>query len=1059
MVSSVRKWLIGAAAVIGVLLVVLLSVPMLIDVNVYRAQIVTQVKQQTDRDISLDGPISLWLLPTPAVRLEDVKVFTIVGAKNAYLAEIKSITVRPSLLALLAGRLQLGEVTLVEPKAFLEVDATGRRNWIFTAPADAAASAAAPQSLQGGRLVVENGSLTFDDAQSGQSMSVEKANIVASAASIEGPLSLAGDATVNGAALGIELALGAKAAAGHAAEITLQAGGGKLSFSGTLSELAPTAHAAGRVSASADNLVGFAETLIKAAGQPQPPLPALLAGKVVFEGNVELSQTAFASKDFKLVLGDDPAEGSLAVTLKPALAVDAKFSAKRLDLDRWLASIKLPDQQPALDAPPPLSAAPAAPATAGPNMLLSTEARAGIEVGELVYNKKPVRDISLDLEARSGAVAVPRFNALLPGDLSIKARSTLSEDRSRPSVAGTFNLSGSKLRETLTWLGVDVTAVPEGKLNRISMTGGLTSHDGNAEVKDAVFELDSLRGTGGIVVAFTVPLAVVTHLEFDTVDLDSYLPPGGLKPASGFASRGSSVPLLALLGPMVGLKLKVAKVAYTGDTIAGVELDMARDRGTLKLNDFKVANLVGARLAVRGAVANYWEQQPRADFIFSFQAPDMSRVLKLAGASQSGLGAVAASGGIAGTSEQLVLRDLAVSAMGTSASATGTLSLPGAAQGSLKSASYKGSLTVNGQTIEGSVEVNLTGRTNIVADLRTGPLDLDRIEPAGQRLTAAPSQPIDTTPLRNVDGTFRFLASSLSAGQLRLANLEVAATLKDGILTLSALKGSLYGGTLSLSGAVNAMGPMLSFNIGGDAQGMHVGELLRATSGTNVFGSVINVAIDGSLNANGIVVRGQGTTAAEIRSSLAGAARLSGGIRASADRFLQILGSAATGAVGGAIDATLGNIMSLAGEKGGVDIANLLNAISLVLHRFVNNDNALVGQLDIAGGILTANGLVVQGSGATANIATHTNLANATTQTTINFVIAEDPSGPYLITTVNGPLSALSFHATRGSAKDPPGIEKLVPNISRLLPSSPSSLLPSISVPQVPVPSIPNPFR
>src|SRR5439155_1053637 len=129
-------------------------------------------------------------------------------------------------------------------------------------------------------------------------------------------------------------------------------------------------------------------------------------------------------------------------------------------------------------------------------------------------------------------------------------------------------------------------------------------------------------------------------------------------------------------------------------------------------------------------------------------------------------------------------------------------------------------------------------------------------------------------------------------------------------------------------------------------------------------------------------------------------------IRASADRFLQILGSAATGAVGGAIDATFGNLMSLAGDKGGVGFANLLNAISLVLHRYVNHDDGIAGRVDIAGGILTANGLAVQGESATAQVATQTNFANSTTSTTISFYIAEDGSAPYLITTANGPLSA-----------------------------------------------------
>ena len=61
------------------------------------------------------------------------------------------------------------------------------------------------------------------------------------------------------------------------------------------------------------------------------------------------------------------------------------------------------------------------------------------------------------------------------------------------------------------------------------------------------------------------------------------------------------------------------------------------------MNDVKVANLAGARLALRGTVANYYAPQPRPDIAFNFEAPDMDRVLKLAGATPAGLGAVCAS--------------------------------------------------------------------------------------------------------------------------------------------------------------------------------------------------------------------------------------------------------------------------------------------------------------------------------------------------------------------------------------------------------------------------------
>src|SRR5262249_11465016 len=156
----------------------------------------------------------------------------------------------------------------------------------------------------------------------------------------------------------------------------------------------------------------------------------------------------------------------------------------------------------------------------------------------------------------------------------------------------------------------------------------------------------------------------------------------------------TGIPILALLGPAVGLKVKIAKVVYRSDTIASVDFDVARERGTLKLNDLKVGNLAGARLAMRGAVAGYWEENPKADLVFSFAAPDMGRVLHLLGMAEAAIGPASASGGIAGSFERLTLRQVAVSAMGWSGQATGTLSLPGAAKGSPKAAAYQGSIAI-----------------------------------------------------------------------------------------------------------------------------------------------------------------------------------------------------------------------------------------------------------------------------------------------------------------------------------------------------------------------------
>ena len=248
-------------------------------------------------------------------------------------------------------------------------------------------------------------------------------------------------------------------------------------------------------------------------------------------------------------------------------------------------------------------------------------------------------------------------------------------------MSGDFSLVGPKLRETLAWLAVDVSSMPANKLTQLSVKGRMGSRGGNVQVSDAVFELDDLKGAGGIVVSFTVPLSVVTHVELGTLDLDSYVPPPGPRPAAAASPVASVTPILALLGPSIGLKLKVAKIDYRGDAITGVDIDVARDAGTLRLNEVKVANLAGARIALRGAVASYWTPQPRADFAFDLEAPDIDRVLKLAGGAPAGLGALSLRGGVAGSWESLTLRDCALDAMGWSVLANGALALPGAARG------------------------------------------------------------------------------------------------------------------------------------------------------------------------------------------------------------------------------------------------------------------------------------------------------------------------------------------------------------------------------------------
>ena len=101
--STRKKILIGVGGVVGLVVVAGLVAPALFDANTYKPMIAAEVKRATGRELRLDGPISLSLLPSPSVTAKNVVFFNVSGAKNPHMVEIKSVTVKPSLFALLAG--------------------------------------------------------------------------------------------------------------------------------------------------------------------------------------------------------------------------------------------------------------------------------------------------------------------------------------------------------------------------------------------------------------------------------------------------------------------------------------------------------------------------------------------------------------------------------------------------------------------------------------------------------------------------------------------------------------------------------------------------------------------------------------------------------------------------------------------------------------------------------------------------------------------------------------------------------------------------------------------
>ncbi len=121
-------------AFFGLLLGVALIVPLFIDVNQYKGEIIAKTKEATGRDLVIKGPIELSLLPSPAITLHQVTLANHPQAHKPYLITFEKASIKAAILPLLQKKIHITKVNLKNAKIALEKLSNGQMNWEFSTP-------------------------------------------------------------------------------------------------------------------------------------------------------------------------------------------------------------------------------------------------------------------------------------------------------------------------------------------------------------------------------------------------------------------------------------------------------------------------------------------------------------------------------------------------------------------------------------------------------------------------------------------------------------------------------------------------------------------------------------------------------------------------------------------------------------------------------------------------------------------------------------------------------------------------------------------------------------
>ena len=725
-----RTWIRTGVAVVAfsaLLAFAGLAAPALLNIDQYKPAMIAAVKEATGRELVIEGPLKLTVFPTLRISARQVHFANAVGGKGAQMVDVRWVGITPSFWALLQGRIEVGRLTLFRPTLVLETDAEGRPNWEFHPGAGAAQPAGAPSSglhLAIGTLKIREGTLSYTNPKTGQTLKAENLEALASVGSFQGPFDFDATATVNGVPLSLMAKVGAPTDKGSDMSFKLKVHSGTLNFDGHVSRIAVDADVKGKVSLATGGLTDFIASLVRAGGQEPPAFDASVIGPFAFDGDIDLTAEKLALTDFKMSIGTESVSGSVTLVTGANPSLESRLSLPKVDAEKWLALLSNPDAfrpkapaaaKPATSVPAtttttaPAAAKPPAAAPAAPAKAAAAPAAASLspfppaftvlvslDAKEVVYRRGTARDVALAVEIRNGVIAVPRMSATLPGDMVLKANTAATpvapaapapKPGAAPSVqsAGVFSLVGPRLRETLAWLEIDTSGVPAAKLQSLSIEGKLASTANSLQISDLLMDLDGQRATGSGSITFGLPLTLATSVQLDSFDLDAYMPtprepsviaePEAAMPPAPALPSAAATPDKTL--PILGLKAKVAKLVFRGGTLNGIDADLAVQGNLLKVNGLKIADLLGARFDLKGQVADFGTA-PRFDVTFNATMPDTDKLLVYAGMPKflnGKLGASTAGGSVAGTMEALTLRNASVTAAGATARATGSLVL------------------------------------------------------------------------------------------------------------------------------------------------------------------------------------------------------------------------------------------------------------------------------------------------------------------------------------------------------------------------------------------------
>ena len=714
------KFVYAVLVLLVLVVAALFIVPSVLDWERFKPEITERLEAITGREIAIDGALAVSILPTPTIKAADLRIANAPGAVAPDMARIASLDLTLALGPLLGGKIAVTSLEMVEPMIELQRLADGRPNWLFEPETDPTVETSASGEPEAAALgltridsaTITNGTIVYRHADDEPPARIDGIDAAISARSLDGPFRGEGNFAVRGRAIKFQLAtgtVGEDRTLPVSFEATFGGERGSALFEGILKGIDGMPAFDGNVRAEASDFGALLNALAVDLGSlPAEPLGSEFSAK----GEFSVHADTIAARELQVRLGESQANGTLSWQGGDVPRLAAEIDLNRIDLDRFLPDGGKPmpagsagsgsEPQTAEAAGSDGAGQPgSAAALATPQSITDDirheiptkiDAALDLTIGALTWRKGVIRKARARLALENGVVTIRQTSALLPGGADVDLAGRLTANGNGQWMEGVGEIAAEDLRATLSWLGVDVGAVPADRLRRLSASADLSASGDRLSASNLDIRVDTTRIAGNVSIETSERPQIAADLAVDAVNADAYLldtgpgqsratgdadaaPQEAVQPTPARVGDGAW-PVLDEIDADVALKIDA--LTYEGVRLAGLEFDAALDHGGLTLRRASVADAAGANILLSGTGRTVGTA-PSFDLAVDGAADSLDGVLALLDIDPDiraeAFGKVTLNGTLAGDEDALSL-DLALAAGAAQASLAGTVEQP-----------------------------------------------------------------------------------------------------------------------------------------------------------------------------------------------------------------------------------------------------------------------------------------------------------------------------------------------------------------------------------------------